>query len=750
VWKNTEDEILKAGVMKYGLNQWARISSLLTRKSASQCKSRWYEWLDPSVKKTEWSREEEEKLLHLAKILPNQWRTIGPLVGRTAHQCLAHYEKLLDLAQQKDEEFDPADDPRRLRPGEIDPNPETKPARPDPIDMDEDEKEMLQEARARLANTKGKKAKRKARERQLEEARRIAALQKRRELKAAGINVGTGVSKKKKKKGGVIDYGKEIPFFQEAPAGFFAPEESRDYQPKNFKPTSLSALEGKRKFEIEAEERKKDAKRQKLHKEKNLPQTIMQVNKLNDPQQSRSRVALNLPAPQMTENELEELAKMRKTAGDEDDDTVTSALLSDYHQTPTPTPQRVPTRTPARPDTVMMEAQNLIALSTGATPLAGGVNTPLHKTDFSGATPASSVLPTPNALATPLRTPRMGGSSLASQTPLRDQLHINSAGDTQIQPYEERYRREAQAKQLSSLFSSLPKPKNTYDLVLPEEMDEDEEAMSAPGSTILEDQADVEARQRQAVEKERQRLFQQCSSVLQRDLPRASRLPLVSSEDPVEQMVQQELRTILLHDQLHYPTKALEKSVSSLPPPAFQEIDTSYLTQAKAMLEEEVQAQWQAQGLSAESVMASFVESWNRVHGQHVFSPLEKRFVARDKLSKEQQVEALQSEFEMVRGRMSKEASKGSKLEKKIALYNGGYESNARAYQKEIGQLHLDLGLAMTELRCFQALQHKESFSIPRRVSELQAIVQEEKEKEALLQKLYESLTHALRTTKQQ
>jgi len=34
-------------------------------------------------------------------------------------------------------------DPRRLRPGEIDPNPETKPSRPDPIDMDEDEKEML-------------------------------------------------------------------------------------------------------------------------------------------------------------------------------------------------------------------------------------------------------------------------------------------------------------------------------------------------------------------------------------------------------------------------------------------------------------------------------------------------------------------------------------------------------------------------------------------------------------------------------
>ena len=47
IWKNSEDEVLKAAVMKYGLNQWARISSLLVRKSAKQCKARWFEWLDP-------------------------------------------------------------------------------------------------------------------------------------------------------------------------------------------------------------------------------------------------------------------------------------------------------------------------------------------------------------------------------------------------------------------------------------------------------------------------------------------------------------------------------------------------------------------------------------------------------------------------------------------------------------------------------------------------------------------------------
>lgn len=45
-----------------------------------------------------------------------------------------------DQAQRKEDGDDTIDDPRKLKPGEIDPNPETKPARPDPKDMDEDGK----------------------------------------------------------------------------------------------------------------------------------------------------------------------------------------------------------------------------------------------------------------------------------------------------------------------------------------------------------------------------------------------------------------------------------------------------------------------------------------------------------------------------------------------------------------------------------------------------------------------------------
>ncbi|KAI3475596.1 hypothetical protein L1887_62968 [Cichorium endivia] len=320
VWKNTEDEILKAAISKYGVNQWARISSLLVRKTPKQCKARWYEWLDPSIKKTEWSREEDEKLLHLAKLMPTQWRTIAPLVGRTANQCLERYQKLLDEAEAHDnqpgssslaltgtgEAVPTADDVRRLRPGEIDPDPETKPARPDPIDMDEDEKEMLSEARARLANTQGKKAKRKARERALEEARRLAMLQKRRELKAAGITM------KQKPKKGAIDYNADIPFEKKPLPGFYdtSAEASKSYSaPVGKTLQELNSRNGpddgtKNKRQREADEKSKQNKQAASVRNED------QIRKLKEAEQITKRRKLNLPAAQVGQDELEAIVKI--------------------------------------------------------------------------------------------------------------------------------------------------------------------------------------------------------------------------------------------------------------------------------------------------------------------------------------------------------------------------------------------------------------------------------------------------------
>ena len=319
-WKNTEDEILKVGVMKYGKNQWARISSLLVRKTAKQCKARWHEWIDPSVKKIEWSREEEEKLLHLAKIMPMQWKTIASIVGRTASQCLEHYERMLnEVVTRENGGIDSYDEIHRLRAGEVDSAPETKPAKPDPVDMDEDEKEMLSEARARLANTQGKKAKRKAREKQLEEARRLASLQKRKELKEVGIK-----TRGKSSKG--LDYNVDIPFQRKAPEGPF---------------DTTDELERERKDNsVVLEMQNKKEGNEKMEKAKVSTEEIGKLKKIVEEQFGFRRTKLILPEPQLGNEELEQFIKLGMTNEDarllmmEDSTPSTPFVNENYASTP--------------------------------------------------------------------------------------------------------------------------------------------------------------------------------------------------------------------------------------------------------------------------------------------------------------------------------------------------------------------------------------------------------------------------------
>ncbi len=175
--------------------------------------------------------------------------------------------------------------------------------------MDEDEKEMLSEARARLANTQGKKAKRKARERALEEARRLAMLQKRRELKAAGITMKT------KTKKGVIDYNADIPYEKKPVAGFYdtSAEASKAYKAPVGK--TLQELNNrnaapedptKNKRQREAEEKNKQAKQAMVGKNEE------QIRKLKKQSKSPSDVSSTSQQPRSARTNSRQLSRSDK------------------------------------------------------------------------------------------------------------------------------------------------------------------------------------------------------------------------------------------------------------------------------------------------------------------------------------------------------------------------------------------------------------------------------------------------------
>jgi len=770
VWKNTEDEILKAAVMKYGKNQWARISSLLVRKSAAQCKARWYEWLDPSIKKTEWSREEEEKLLHLAKIMPCQWRTIAPMMGRTAAQCLEHYEMLLDAAQQpeiaaaaaaggagasaaaaKPSIRERLEDPRRLRPGEIDPLPEAKPARPDPVDMEEDELEMLSEARARLANTKGKKAKRKAREKQLEEARRLAVLQKQRELRAAGIE-----PKQQHKRKLGIDYLEEIPFEKKPAGGFFdtADEDvamAARAQQRGFKAVSLEDLEGKSRDQQELEERKKDAKRLKLFKETNLPAALLKINQINDPQQISRRLDMNLPTPQINEQELAEIAKIGgQMAG---------AAATPMRGAASATPMRgVPARTPLRPDTILSESQNLLSLTQQQSSLLGGENTPLRDSDFSGVKPRSSAVQTPNVLASPLHaagaTPSHTGAGSVAATPMRDGLGINAGNSlTAAQAINLSRARASDArkatKRLAAGLSALPAPTNEFALVLPELPPTPAESKDS-SIDRMEDAEDALARAQADVRSQRAAAWRAESQVVQRGLPRPTVLNLSASEgvDAAEAAVEAELLRLVQYDHARYPPVTDGKPARRRKLPALDSFSEHDLESARSLVSAELAADNGGRALSESEVQMLLrsieLGGWDALVDDQLFMPHLRQFGRVSEAEEAQRSAAYQQQFALLRAQVTAQAKRTGKLEQQLAVLVGGYQQVNGKLRGEITELHVQLQDELRKQACFAGLAANEAYAMPQRKAELQQLYYQQQEKERELQAKYQQLSTRL------
>ncbi|KAJ4320987.1 Pre-mRNA-splicing factor cef1 [Fusarium piperis] len=734
VWTNIEDEILKASVSKYGLNQWARVSSLLARKTPKQCKARWNEWLDPSIKKIEWSKDEDEKLLHLAKIMPTQWRTIAPIVGRTANQCLERYQKLLDEAEARESsslglmgpeggetQAPSADDVRRLRPGELDPDPETKPARPDTIDLDEDEKEMLSEARARLANTQGKKAKRKARERQQEESRRLAALQKRRELKTAGINIKVTTRKK-----GEMDYNADIPFERKALTGFYDTSEEmvqNEAQRAAFDPRKQQ-LANKRKGDDDDD---KDRKRRKNDKDGSESYKAAlkagQLQKIREAEQSSKRRALVLPSPQVSEGELEDIVKMGKMGeaanlrARESENDATRGLVNTYSTLNSNAPIRTP-KAPEQEDHIANEIRNIRALNETKSALLGGENTPLHEgassTGFDGITPRKQTISTPNPMATPLRGPDGVGATprRPGQTPLRtprDTLALNQEDGMSMvsaTPRDIRMREVALRSQLKSGLASLPKPKDTeWEFDIP---DDQKEAMQVDEMTE-EDAAERDRREQERREAEEALEFRRRTQVMQKNLPRPVRVnftDLVKKASRIaneaQALIAKESAMLMANDAMRYPLPGGQVNGA---PRALQHIDDDALAEARLLI------------MSETKPLPSLEDIQNAFEARASSSLLLGLGCYND--DEEEQGVAMKAAFDSVQDSIMASAEQGAKLEKKLSLHLGGYQKRQKMLRDKMGGASDALEKARSALAGFKTLAISEDVAIERRLNAL-------------------------------
>jgi len=426
----------------------------------------------------------------------------------------------------------------------------------------------------------------------------------------------------------------------------------------------------------------------------------------------------------------------------------------------------------------MAEARNLRNMVTAQTPLLGDENTPLHPTGapgtgFESATPQHQASFTPNPLATPYRaadpsnagaTPRDPGQVGATplRTPMRDNLSINPGDEFSSvaqTPRENRIRESASKRALRTGFMSLPKPENNFELMVPE----DEEDDTVQGITREEDAAEMDAKLRRVREEEERKALARRSQAIKLGLPRPTNVDveqlledlqlddeeLPSDLAPAQRLVDAELVRLLHHDSLAYPLPGTSHpggTKSSYQMPRDEDIDEARLAVQRELASslgfpdanEEQTRQGVAALTKSEEVDEAF--GWPSIRSRLAFDAKQRRYVDPASLSSEDRIEGYTALLNESRDLMAREASKISKAENKLNVTLGGYQVRSRTLTQKMTDLFGELQRGHVDNESFSRLRINENAAGPARVESLKEEVDKLARRERMLQDRYAEL----------
>jgi len=102
-WSDAEDSALRRAVSTVGSKNWKRIAAMVPGKTEAQCVYRWQKVLNPSLVKGPWTEEEDAKVVELVKEHgPKKWSVIaGHLPGRIGKQCRERWHNHLNPSIKK-------------------------------------------------------------------------------------------------------------------------------------------------------------------------------------------------------------------------------------------------------------------------------------------------------------------------------------------------------------------------------------------------------------------------------------------------------------------------------------------------------------------------------------------------------------------------------------------------------------------------------------------------------------------------
>ncbi|XP_010419013.1 PREDICTED: transcription factor MYB90-like [Camelina sativa] len=101
-WTPEEDSLLRQCINKYGEGKWHQVPFRAgVNRCRKSCRLRWLNYLNPNIKRGEFTSDEVDLLLRLHKLLGNRWSLIaGRLPGRTGNDVKNYWNT--NLAKKKE------------------------------------------------------------------------------------------------------------------------------------------------------------------------------------------------------------------------------------------------------------------------------------------------------------------------------------------------------------------------------------------------------------------------------------------------------------------------------------------------------------------------------------------------------------------------------------------------------------------------------------------------------------------------